>query len=163
MPSKITLPLHRFIKKFLKNIPAPCKFHSQLPSPPPQSPENQPVCPSEVSSKWTSKRIVPQRRLVAIQSKVRHDLHHSAVQCRAGTFKSKSCLRWPFLCLPENRGFSVENRAQLKQYCSTSKLMNEVTRCKYMTVIVAKLITTSKGSLALCTSMQASPRPKLQL
>ena len=32
MLSKITLPLHRFIKKFLKNIPAPYKFHSQSPS-----------------------------------------------------------------------------------------------------------------------------------
>ena len=27
-PSKISLPLHRFIKKFLKNIPAPYRFHS---------------------------------------------------------------------------------------------------------------------------------------
>ena len=38
--------------------------------------------------------------------------------------------------------------------------MNEVTHCKYMTVIIAKLNTTWAGSLALCTSMQASSRPK---
>ena len=49
------------------------------------SPENQPVCPLEVSSQWTSKRKVPQRRLVAIQRKLRDDLHDSAVQCVAGT------------------------------------------------------------------------------
>ena len=34
-----------------------------------------------------SKRIVPQRRLVAIQRNVRDDLHDSAVQWTADTFK----------------------------------------------------------------------------
>ena len=80
MPSKITLPLHRFIKKLFENIPGPWKFYSQPPPPPPPT-------PSEVSSKWTSKRILPQRRLVAIQRKVRDNVHDSAVQWTAATFK----------------------------------------------------------------------------
>ena len=89
---------------------------------------------------------MPQRDLVAIQKKVGDDLHDSAVQCRAGTFRLKS-LCWLFLCLPEPRDFLCETELS---YCksvnvqnrSTLKIVSEVTHCKseYMTVIIAKLI-----------------------
>ena len=83
MTSKITL-LHRFIEKFLKIFQA---HGNSIASPLPQTPDNQPLSPVEASSKLTSKRIVPQRRLVAIQS---DDLHDSAVQWTVGTEKCVS-------------------------------------------------------------------------
>ena len=83
-PSKITLPLHRFVKKFLKIFQAHGNYIASSPPPPPL-PTNSHSVPS--ASKWTSKRILPQRRLVAIQRKVRDDLHHSVVQWTAGTFQ----------------------------------------------------------------------------
>ena len=106
MPSKITLPLHRFIKKVLKIFQAHGNSIA-IPLPPPPPPHTS---PSEISSKWTSKQILPQRRLVAVQRKVRDDLHDSGMQWTAGTFKLR-CL----LCFPETRRFSVWNRAQLNE------------------------------------------------
>ena len=81
-PSKITLPLHRFVKKFLKIFQ---DHGNYIASSPPPLPTNSHLVPS--ASKWTSKRILPQRRLVAIQRKVRDDLHDSVVQRTAGTFQ----------------------------------------------------------------------------
>ena len=77
-PSKITLPLHRFIKKFFKTFQA---HKNYIATPPP--PQKKIL---KINHKWTSKRIVPQRRLVTNQRKVRDDLHDSAVQWTAGTF-----------------------------------------------------------------------------
>ena len=74
-PSKITLPLHRFIKKFLKIFQAHENYIASLPTPPPHPPPPPPTNSHSVPSKWTSKRIVPQRRLVATQRKMRDHLH----------------------------------------------------------------------------------------
>ena len=117
-PFKITLLLHRFIKKFLKIFQA----HGNSPPPPPS--------PLEVSSKWTSKRIVPKRRLVAIQRKVRDNRHDL---CSGQQVLLK--LRCLLLCFPETRRFSVRNRAQVCLKLYHSKLVNDVTRKKsYRTV-----------------------------
>ena len=73
MTSKVTLPLHRFIKKFLKIFQA----HGNSivsPLPPPPTPVPQKSKQMDVEANIAS------RRLVAIQKKVRDDLHDSAVQ-----------------------------------------------------------------------------------
>ena len=85
------LPLHTFIKKFLKIFQA---HQNSIASPHPSA--------SEVSSKWTSKRILPQRRLVAIQSKM---TIFRILQCNGQQVLLK--MRCLLLCFPETRRFSV--------------------------------------------------------
>ena len=83
-PSKITLLLHRCIKKFLKifqlhvNSIAKPTPPSPPPPPPPISKKSTSVSPQK--SQWTTKRIVPLRHLVAIQRKVGDDLTSECVK-----------------------------------------------------------------------------------
>ena len=57
--------------------------------------------PLEVTSKWTSKRIVPQRRLGAIQRKLRDDLHDSKLCSPEHVLLSRTvaCVGSFFVCL----------------------------------------------------------------
>ena len=60
-----------------------------------------------------SKRIVPQRRFVAIQRKVRDDLHDSAVQWTVGTFKIALS---PSLLSRNSEIFSIKTSDCVKLY-----------------------------------------------
>ena len=76
---------------------------------------------------WTSKRIVPQRRLVAIQRKVRDDLHDSLCSGQQVLSKLRCCFP-DFLCETELNQTS-ECRWECVN-CTTLKLMNDVTHWK---------------------------------
>ena len=84
--SKITLPLHRFVKKFLKIFQAHGNYiASSPPPPPPPSPNKLPFSPKrkqmDVEANTASKASC------CYSKESTCDLHHSVVQWTAGTFQ----------------------------------------------------------------------------